>query len=342
AVESAADAADPSVDELATEQAPAAAGDGAPVGTGGSTDDAAAATESAGDEPDSTATPRRRRRWRWAVPASAALAVVALGLPWAPNRPTGDPPEPTVVGRTLRGPLTGETNQPSAAGVTRALDGVLDDSAIGKLTGAVVDAASGDTVWRADPQRPRVPASTTKILTSAAALLSMSPDERIPTEVVAGDEPGTVVLVAGGDVTLSGLPADEESVYPGAAHLDELVEQVEEATDGDVRRVALDRSVYSGRTAEPSWADEDTKLYTASAVPAMLDGGRKDPTAAESERVADPAGELLDEFADRLGVSTVADDSVTAPEQARSLGKVESAPVATLLQRCLQLSDNVL
>src|SRR5699024_660231 len=35
-------------------------------------------------------------------------------------------------------------------------------------------------------------------------------------------------------------------------------------------------------------------------------------------------------------------DSVTAPEQARSLGKVESAPVATLLQRCLQLSDNVL
>src|SRR5699024_204690 len=93
---------------------------------------------------------------------------------------------------------------------------------------------------------------------------------------------------------------------------------------------------------EPSWADEDTKLYTASAVPAMLDGGRKDPTAAESERVADPAGELLDEFADRLGVSTVADDSVTAPEQARSLGKVESAPVATLLQRCLQLSDNVL
>src|SRR5699024_10612848 len=113
-VESAADAAEPAVGELAAEQSPAGAGDGAPVGTGGSTDDAATATEAteateaAGDEPDSAATPGRRRR-RWAVAASAALVVVALavvlavpavanglGLPWAPNRPTGDPPEPTV------------------------------------------------------------------------------------------------------------------------------------------------------------------------------------------------------------------------------------------------------
>src|SRR5699024_1724768 len=155
-------------------------------------------------------------------------------------------------------------------------------------------------------------------------------------------EPGTVVLVAAGDVTLSSLPEGKQSVYPDAAHLDELVKQVKSATDGDIERVALDLSAYSGKTAAPSWEDEDTKYFTADAVPAMLDGGRKDPTAAESERVDNPAGQLLHEFADRLGARPAEDNTVTAPDDARSLGTVESAPLATLVRRCLQLSDNVL
>jgi len=295
------------------------------------------------------------RRVSRRVMATASLAVVALVvvlalppvsnrlmLPWAPNKPDADPPEATAVDRTLHGPLTGTRHQPAPREVTEVLQGALDDSALGELTGLVVDAASGETVWQDSPQRPRVPASTTKVLTSAAALLSMPRDRRIPTEVVAGDEPGTVVLVAGGDVTLSSLPEGEESVYPDAAHLDELVKQVKSATDGDVERVALDLSVYSGKTAAPSWEDEDTKYFTADAVPAMLDGGRQDPTATESERVDNPAGKLLHEFADRLGAEAAEDSTVTAPDDARSLGMVKSAPLATLVRRCLQLSDNVL
>lgn len=315
--------------------------------------DSGSATETAGEQ--HSVTGRRKRRGRWVAVAVVVLLVAALGvvlaqpsvsnrlmLPWAPNKPKGDPPDAAAVQRTLHGPSTGTEHQPSSDGVAAALKEPLDDSALGKLTGTVIDAASGDTLWDDDPGKARTPASTTKLLTSGAALLSMSPDHRIPTEVVAGDDPGTVVLVAHGDVTLSSLATEKDSIYPDAAHLDELVDQVKKSTDGDVQRVALDLSAYSGKTTGPGWADEDTKYYTADAVPTMLDGGREKPTADESDRVGNPAGKLLHEFADRLDAKPAAKSTVTAPKDARSLGKVESAPLTTLVRRCLELSDNVL
>ena len=67
----------------------------------------------------------------------------------------------------------------------------------------------------------------------ASALAVLGPDTRIATTVVAGDAPGSVVLVGGGDLTLSRLPSGQESVYAGAAHLDHLAAQVEAAWDAD-------------------------------------------------------------------------------------------------------------
>lgn len=60
------------------------------------------------------------------------------------------------------------------------------------------------------------------MLTAAAALAVLGADFRASTRVVAGAEPGTIVLVGGGDLTLSRLPSGQEPVYTGAAHLDDL------------------------------------------------------------------------------------------------------------------------
>ena len=73
------------------------------------------------------------------------------------------------------------------------------------------------------------PASTNKVLTSGAALLTLDRDERVTTTVVAADQtrqPGVVVLVGGGDPILSAAPPGAETWYRGAARISDLADQV--------------------------------------------------------------------------------------------------------------------
>ncbi|WP_236713590.1 D-alanyl-D-alanine carboxypeptidase [Rathayibacter tanaceti] len=124
----------------------------------------------------------------------------------------------------------------------------------------VVDAATGEVLFDRGGATPSRTASALKILTAASALAVLGPDTRIATTVVRGAEPGTVVLVGGGDLTLTRLPSGQESTYAGAAHLDDLAAQVEAAREADpatagtpITRLVLDASLYSGESWQPSW-----------------------------------------------------------------------------------------
>lgn len=310
--------------------------------------------EPRGDAPATPAEPRRKRRGRLII-AVAILLVLGLGvalalpdvsnrlaLPWAPNAPTGPVPGPVSVQRTLVGP-DDAAPAPSASGVASALESVTGNPALGSLSGAVVDPAGGSVLWEQHADRPLTPASTTKVLTAAAALLAMDHTVRLTTTVVQGNTPGSVVLVAGGDPTLSSLPEGKDSVYPGAAHLDDLVEQVRQATGGEVETVAVDLGAYAGGDRGPGWSPDDVpSTYAARAMPAMLDGGRTDPTRSDSPRTGDPAGTLVAQLARRLGARVATQDTVTAPADAKVLGEVHSAPLSELVDTMLTESDNVL
>lgn len=304
-----------------------------------------------GSEGEDPAPRPRRRPLVIAAVLVAVLLVVGgtlavpdvsnrLGLPWAPNAPKGDPPAPQDVALALGEPPESAPS-PTPSGVAAAIDDLASDPALGTLIGSVVDPATGTALWERNAAQALPPASTTKLLTSAAALLALDHDMRFPTRVVEGSEPGTVVLVGGGDVTLSSLPRGEESIFPGAAHLDDLVDQVREATGGDVSRVELDLSAFTGPTEGRGWASEDVpSTYMVQTQPAMLDGGRTDPTNGHSMGRADPAGHLAEVFAQRLGAEVGGE--TTAPEGAKVLGEVWSPPVDELVRVSLVESDNLL
>ncbi|PXY18004.1 D-alanyl-D-alanine carboxypeptidase/D-alanyl-D-alanine endopeptidase [Prauserella flavalba] len=298
--------------------------------------------------------PRRGRRAWWiagaAVVLVVALGVVAalpyvsnrLGLPWAPNAPKADPPQPVAVSRDLAGPSTSGP-APTPAGVSQAISGAVSNPALGTLTGTVIDPVTGTTLWERNAGQPITPASTTKVLTAAAALLALDHGTQFSTKVVEGSEPGSVVLVAGGDITLSSLPDGQESVYRGAAHLDDLVAQVKEATGGNVSQVQLDLGAFSGPTSAEGWAPEDApSTYMAPVEPAMLDGGRSVPGDDGSMRTGRPAEQLAGEFASRLGAQVASTPTTTAPQGARVLGEVKSAPLTELVDTALSISDNLL
>ena len=93
------------------------------------------------------------------------------------------------------------------------------------------------------------------MLTTAAALLTLDRDATISTTVRAADQsrmPGVVVLVGGGDPTLSAAPPGTETWYRGAARIADLADQVRESGI-TATAVQVDTSLFTGPDMAPGW-----------------------------------------------------------------------------------------
>ena len=240
-------------------------------------------------------------------------------------------------------PLRPDAPAPGKSGLAAALTKLAGSSDLGTLTGMVADPASGEVLWSRNPDKAMPPGSTTKLLTCAAALLTLSPTTRIPTRVVAGSTPDSVVLVGGGDPTLSALDKDSESVYPGAAKLDSLAEEVRYAHPGPIHTVTVDIGRFTGEGMAPGWDTSDIAGGNITPIgPLILDGGRSKPDELDPPRTATPALDAGKALAQRLGADPATVAVGSAPTGAAVLGEVGSPPVADLVETTLRISDNVL
>ena len=138
----------------------------------------------------------------------------------------------------------------------------------------------------APPSIPLVPGSTVKLITSAATLLTLDSTKRLVTRVVAGPEPGTVVLVGGGDPTLTALPAEKAGVYPDPARLTALADAVRKARRCPCGACWSTPAAIGGRRCRRRWDPVDIEGgFVTPIEPLMLDGGRKDPAQPDGARV---------------------------------------------------------
>ncbi|WP_228494488.1 D-alanyl-D-alanine carboxypeptidase/D-alanyl-D-alanine-endopeptidase [Clavibacter sp. VKM Ac-2873] len=270
--------------------------------------------------------------------ASASVAAVAADPSPTPSpTPTQAPPRPAPADQAAARDLR-----------TCSISSLAQDPRLATFEGQVRDAATGRVLFDRNGSTPERTASVMKVITSAAALAALGPDRRIATTVVRGSEPGTVVLVGGGDPTLSRLTSGS-SVYPGAPRLSDLAQQVRTAWAADpatagtpITRIVLDTSLFSGDTWIPSWAASERKAgYSSFMTPLQLDADRADPAAVVSARSEDPLARVGSTFRSMLGGSADVTQG-TAPAGAAVLGKVESQPVSSLIQTALINSDNVL
>ncbi|PPF54473.1 D-alanyl-D-alanine carboxypeptidase [Clavibacter michiganensis] len=276
---------------------------------------------------------RVRRRRDALLAAAVATAVVAAGL--------------------LTGVVPSPVGGPSADPASCTVDALTGGWTTGMLhlAASEVDGGASASVLDVRGDVPAATASTMKVLTAAAAVEALGPDRRIATRVVQGQRADTVVLVGGGDPTLSRLPSGTDGVYPGAPHLDDLARQVLEARRADpdlagvpVRRLQVDSSLFSGPAWLPEWPLEARRDGSMSNITAlMVDGDRDDPAVAYSRRGAAAVQRAADAFAALLGDDVVADGAlVTAPPGSAVLGSVESAPVRDLVGYMLTHSDDTL
>ncbi|MBH0119391.1 D-alanyl-D-alanine carboxypeptidase/D-alanyl-D-alanine-endopeptidase [Rhodococcus sp. HM1] len=239
-------------------------------------------------------------------------------------------------------PVPADAPAPVAAALGAILAPTVADPALGTLTGSVTDTATGTVLWAQDPDRPMIPASTTKVLTAAAALLSLPPDHRVSTRVVEGSRPGEIVLVAGGDPTLTALPVGQDGFYPGAPRVADLVQQIQRS-GAVVDTVLVDVGSYMGDPMATGWMPSDVGGgYIAPIEPVMLDGGRSIPNADESPRSPTPALDAGRALAAALGADPATVAVGTASPGAAPLASVQSAPLRDRLRQMMDHSDNVL
>ncbi|MFJ1703593.1 D-alanyl-D-alanine carboxypeptidase/D-alanyl-D-alanine-endopeptidase [Kitasatospora sp. NPDC088346] len=289
-----------------------------------------------------------------AVGTERALAAPSPAAGQSGSRAPGTAAVPLPGGAVLAPVADAADTVPTAQGLQQALAPLLQDKSLGTLNFAVSDAATGQFLFGAGENVPATPASTTKLATSVAALSSLPADHRITTRVVAGAKPDEIVLIGGGDPTLTALPADQVQVggLPvdpdnAPASMADLAAQTAaalKAAGTTTVRLGYDTSLYTG----PIRHMEKDDYNVAPVTPLMVDEGKYEPRSLleAPARVPDPAAQAADAFTAALkavGITVQGRPAAaTAGADARTLGTVSSPTLARLVERLLTYSDNTI
>jgi serine-type D-Ala-D-Ala carboxypeptidase/endopeptidase (penicillin-binding protein 4) len=278
--------------------------------------------------------------------------LAALKVPTVAARPVSQ------AGPVLApGPSTGEL--PTSSGLQSALAGPLSAAALGPQVSAVVTApATGKILWSQNPDQPKTPASTTKLVTSAAALAALGPGATFTTTVVRGATENSVILVGGGDPTLAVHPFPAGQ-YPRPATLASLAQTTARALKAKGQRtvsLGYDATLYTGPGLAPGWPAAYVSTGNVTPISALeVDQGRLTTEGGPEDdddpynlraRTTDPAGQAAAAFAALL---TAAGIHVTgtpteqkAQQNAKTLASTQSPPLAAIVQQMLEESNNVI
>lgn len=245
------------------------------------------------------------------------------------NRPAPEPAPSAAPVLTAPGDAA---PPPSREALTDALKPGLKDSALGALrTASVVDLATGKELFARKAATNATPASTIKLGTAAAALSALGPDHRIATRAMWDQKKDRVVLVGGGDPTLTERRLKSLAKDTAAALRERGLKP---------KALAYDTSRYAGSTRHPIGVNNNIAPVT----PLMLNEARlDDSTHGPAPRAADPAADTAVRFAELLrgrGVETHRTVKAGSPDDPDELAAVRSAPLSALVERMLTRSDN--
>jgi serine-type D-Ala-D-Ala carboxypeptidase/endopeptidase (penicillin-binding protein 4) len=254
---------------------------------------------------------------------------------------------PGVAGPPVLAGVPAHAAVPSTAGLAARLDQILQDRAgATDIAAAVTDVSTGQLIYGHDPDRLMPPASTIKIATAVAALELMPGTTRFATTVRQDAAAGRIILVGGGDVSLSSTGASPDPDFQPAA-LQALVDQTAAALKAAGRTsVALgyDDSAFAGPARAASWSLSYTGGDVAPVTALEVDEGRVQPQREYSARAADPALAAAELFAQRLGAAGITvtgpPADVVAPATSTVLAQVLSPTLNDLIEHTLTVSDD--
>jgi serine-type D-Ala-D-Ala carboxypeptidase/endopeptidase (penicillin-binding protein 4) len=271
---------------------------------------------------------------------TAGTPLASTGTPTttpSPRQPTATP-SPKLPSPVLAAAAVGKP--PNAAALTAKITSVRVKDANGTYSGSVIDVGSGKVLFSHSSRTPRIPASTMKVLTCAAALSILGPDHRFKTSVVS-PKAGQIVLVGGGDPYLATRASAED--YAPRASIGDLARRTAAALhQRKISKVRLgyDASLFGAPAWNPLWPDGyGNQVSRVSAL--RVDEGPAGTSVGP--RSANPAKQAATELAKALekrGVSVTSVAAAQAPKSSAKLATVSSWPLQRIVEQILMTSDN--
>lgn len=289
------------------------------------------------------------------IPSVVLVLVVALSIVlWSRgdlNRlicdgdcgPSNVIPPRSLTSDTLpaeRKPVRASAGDLDPVKLKAAVSPALGASVLGPHVGFSAVSPSNGNELVSSGQGPYVPASTTKVLTSFAALSLIDPQTRFATRVVrSGDQ---IVLVGGGDPYLAVKRTKKDDPVVRADLTTLAARTAAALKKSGTTRVSLgfDSSLFKGPDASPGWESS----YVSQNIVTRISALWADQGVQNGVRVKDPAASAARTFARLLE-----DRGITIkrePEQANAAGSttvvaaVQSATVARIIDTLIRVSDN--
>jgi len=251
---------------------------------------------------------------------------------YAPPTPT---PTPSPVTPTPAAATASQGKLPNGATLLAKLRAV-DRSSVPRDGMVVIDPLTGAVVTGENVDAMMTPASTFKLLTSAAALAAYGPDHRFTTKVVAGTGDG-IVLVGGGDPYLSGATTRD---YPERASIGNLAESTAKTLKAAGKTsvsLSYDDSLFTGAAWNPAWVDGYHEFATPTSA-LWVDEG-----IVNGVHGTTPSSDAANAFAAQLkarGIQVTSVAAGTASAGATTIASVQSLPLDLIVSEVLLHSDN--
>ncbi|MEL7034875.1 MAG: D-alanyl-D-alanine carboxypeptidase/D-alanyl-D-alanine-endopeptidase [Cyanobacteria bacterium J06592_8] len=122
---------------------------------------------------------------------------------------------------------------------------------------AIVTLSNREEIYSRDAEYYFIPASTTKLMTTAAALSKLTPNYRIPT-VVYGDDNQNLYIVGQGDPSLTTI------------QLQDLAQQLKNQGITQVNQLIADESNFPGFSVHPNWEWEDIQAGYGAPINSLI------------------------------------------------------------------------
>ncbi|OQY07747.1 MAG: D-alanyl-D-alanine carboxypeptidase/D-alanyl-D-alanine-endopeptidase [Planctomycetales bacterium 4572_13] len=127
-----------------------------------------------------------------------------------------------------------------------------------------VDARSGKTIYQRNPNKPMIPASNMKLITSSAALHYLGAGYSFETKIgLLGKD---LVIVGGGDPLLGDPKRDSYPCQASNTLMDKIIEILQKAGVSTVKNIVVDTSFFDNNRVHPSWPREQLNQWYACEV----------------------------------------------------------------------------
>jgi len=167
--------------------------------------------------------------------------------------------QPIVLGQTPRLDTEEELKHTCASQIPSSIEKIINSPTFERMRwGILIKNLSSDQIlYSRDAQKYFIPASTTKILTTAAAWQKLGKDFRIRTSIHQGDE-GNFYLVGRGDPSFNN------------AQLTALAQKLQQRGIRSINKLIVDDSYFQGEYIDSSWQWEDIQADYGAPVNSLM------------------------------------------------------------------------